>query len=77
MFMNVTVSHAPVIIDPRNDFCDQRGSLYVEGASAQGETPKKQNLRLLADCTSPVASFDRQSSLDRVSEAGVSCVTAE
>jgi nicotinamidase-related amidase len=25
---------ALVIIDPQNDFCDQRGSLYVEGAAA-------------------------------------------
>ena len=77
MFMNVITPHALVIIDPQNDFCDHRWGLYVEGASAQGEMPKKQNLLLLADCTSPVAGFDGQSSLDRVSEAGVSCVTAE
>lgn len=32
--MEGTESHALVIIDPQNDFCDQRGSLYVEGAAA-------------------------------------------
>lgn len=26
--------NALVIVDPQNDFCDQRGSLYVDGASA-------------------------------------------
>ncbi|MDR1020145.1 MAG: isochorismatase family protein [Synergistaceae bacterium] len=33
-----------------------------------------QKLTLLADCSSPVAGFDRQASLDRISAAGVSCV---
>jgi nicotinamidase-related amidase len=32
--MDGTTSHALVIIDPQNDFCDMRGSLYVEGAAA-------------------------------------------
>jgi nicotinamidase-related amidase len=31
--MGDTMSHALVIIDPQNDFCDQRGSLYVDGAA--------------------------------------------
>jgi nicotinamidase-related amidase len=30
--MGTKGSHALVIIDPQNDFCDRRGSLYVEGA---------------------------------------------
>jgi len=30
--LNKGQGHALVIIDPQNDFCDHRGSLYVEGA---------------------------------------------
>jgi nicotinamidase-related amidase len=50
---------------------------YTGRLGGAGKTRKKQNLLLLADCASPVAGFDRQSSLDRVSAAGVSCVTTE
>jgi nicotinamidase-related amidase len=41
------------------------------------ETRGKQNLFLLADCSSPVAGFERQSSLGRISAAGVACITTE
>ncbi|MDR2137504.1 MAG: isochorismatase family protein [Synergistaceae bacterium] len=34
-------SNALVIIDPQNDFCDRRGSLYVEGAEADVERLSK------------------------------------
>jgi nicotinamidase-related amidase len=30
--MEIKKPHALVVIDPQNDFCDSRGSLYVEGA---------------------------------------------
>ncbi|MDR1508300.1 MAG: isochorismatase family protein [Synergistaceae bacterium] len=30
--MGIKKSHALVVIDPQNDFCDRKGSLYVEGA---------------------------------------------
>jgi nicotinamidase-related amidase len=30
--MEIKKSHALVVVDPQNDFCDRKGSLYVEGA---------------------------------------------
>ena len=30
--MNMQKTHALVIVDPQNDFCDRKGSLYLEGA---------------------------------------------
>jgi len=32
MSMNTQKTHALVIVDPQNDFCDRKGSLYLEGA---------------------------------------------
>jgi nicotinamidase-related amidase len=63
-------------------YTERLGDAWQKGQEAQKEqktykTQKKQNLFLLADCSSPVAGFERQSSLDRISKAGVTCITTE
>ncbi|MDR1514578.1 MAG: isochorismatase family protein [Synergistaceae bacterium] len=51
-------------------------SSIVSYTGRLGHTARKsQKITLLADCTSPVAGFDRQSSLSRITASGVSCVT--
>ena len=35
--MNDTARNALVVVDPQNDFCDRKGSLYVEGADGDVE----------------------------------------